>query len=123
MSTEGGREARDDAIDRVEKNNELAAEALLAVAADVARERAYFTSDDVWAAADISAREPRVMGAVMRRVLRDGLAEPLQETRQGHRGINHARPQRLWRSLVHRPEAQLSLMDDDGPRGYEWQPA
>lgn len=97
-----GRIARDLSIDAVEVNNELAASVLFDIAVYVARKMEYFTSDDVWSAANVKVREPRVMGAVMRRLREDGWAIPLSTMREGYRKCNHARPQRLWRSLVWR---------------------
>jgi hypothetical protein len=100
-----GRINRDLSIDTVEVNNELAASVLFDIAVYVARKMPTFTSDDVWSAANVKVREPRVMGAVMRRMRVDGWAEPLDTTSQGYRPVNHARPQRVWRSLVYRGAA------------------
>ena len=102
LLSEQGRINRDLSIDQVEVNNELAASVLFDIAVYVARKLPTFTSDDVWSAANVTVREPRVMGAVMRRLHMDGWAEPENVLRQGYRPVNHARPQRVWRSLVYR---------------------
>lgn len=102
MTMTSGRIARDLSIDSVEANNALAAQVLFDIAVHTARQRESFTSDDVWSAANIKVREPRVMGAVMRRLHSEGFAEPMAFQIQGYRPVNHARPQRVWRSLVYR---------------------
>jgi hypothetical protein len=94
-----GEQERDHAIDRVEEN----ADALwLAVAynavLDCARLHPWgFTTDDVWARIGGPPREPRAMGAVMRRAKADGVIVPLDEWRLTARASAHRRPCRVWR--------------------------
>jgi len=94
-----GRELRDTAMNQVEQHSPIESSFLYDVACKLARTRIPFTSDDVWDAAGISVREPRVMGPVMRKLAHDGLAVKTGRVRQGHRGVNHARPQVLWIGL------------------------
>jgi hypothetical protein len=67
----------------------------------LARERREFTTDEVWQAVEAPA-EPRAMGAVMCEAARRGLAEATDRTRRSCRVACHARPVRVWRSLVYR---------------------
>lgn len=70
----------------------------------VAHLRDAFTTDDVWEALSQSniadPREPRAMGAVMRKAQADGLIEPSGVYQQSSREVNHNRPVMIWRSLI-----------------------
>jgi len=98
-------EARDDALERVEKN---ANEEWKARAYKVVRRLAYtqlfITTDDVWALLagyEERTHEPRAMGAVMRRASRDLLIAPTDSIVNSSSVVNHKRALRVWRSLVY----------------------
>lgn len=67
----------------------------------LAGERQYFTTDDVWDLLDSAPPEPRALGAVMREQARAGLIVATDRTQKSRRVECHARPVRVWRSLVH----------------------
>lgn len=96
-------EARDAAIDRVEANadEEFFNTALDAVMG-LAISQAQFTTDDlVECLRDIPApREPRVFGAVMRTAARHGWVEASDRYGASNRRKSHARPKRIWLSLL-----------------------
>jgi hypothetical protein len=99
---EAAQAARDEAIRRVDTNADPqwkihAARALREVAA----RRPDLTSDDVWIHLGSAPLEPRVMGPIMLAAQRDGVIAATDLTRQATRVVNHARPQRVWRSLVY----------------------
>lgn len=93
--------ARDDAIDRVDQAADPAwKDAALAAVRRVAARQVELITDDVWAELGDGPAEPRAMGPVMLAARRLGLVEPTDRTRQADRVVNHARPQRIWRSLI-----------------------
>jgi len=63
-----------------------------------------FTTDAVWKSLEQnnvnSPREPRAMGAVMRKAAQDGLIEATGRYQQSTRDSNHQRPVAIWCSLV-----------------------
>jgi hypothetical protein len=66
----------------------------------LAKKRRFFTSDDVWLSGLPKPREPRALGPVIARAIRDGIIENTQQyvnTTQVSR--NHA-PIRIWRSRI-----------------------
>lgn len=65
----------------------------------VAEAKATFTTDDLWVHIDPPS-EPRAMGAAMVEARRQGLCEPTDRTKRSHRRACHARPLRVWQSLV-----------------------
>ena len=97
------RGARDQAIAEVEAN---AAESFKDAAADaiyrVARARALFVIDDVWAARATwpQTHDKRAMGAAILQAKRDRLIAPTSEFRSTAQVFRHAAPVRVWRSLV-----------------------
>lgn len=93
-----GEEARDEAIDCVERAADPEwMEVAFGVVRALALRGVKFTTDDVWqAVGDWTAVEPRALGAVMRRAQREGLARPLAEYRKSTRPACHARPLRVW---------------------------
>ncbi len=61
-----------------------------------------FTTDDVWRWLDhygVTTHEPRAMGAVMKRAVKDGLIEPTGVYVKSTRKVNHARPQVQYRGV------------------------
>lgn len=99
--------ARDEAIDRVEKNSHPEwAEAAYLACCLVAECEIEFTTDSVW---DMLAQlfpqyathEPRAMGAVMRRAAREGKIIPTDEYWKSTRAECHRRPLTVWESLIY----------------------
>lgn len=90
----------DNAIQQVEDNADALWlwEAELAVEFVASRNR-YFTSDDIWKILETSPREPRALGAVLRRAQASGVIEPTDTWTQSTRSIAHRRPLRVWKSL------------------------
>lgn len=70
----------------------------------LARVKDAFTTDDVWQRLENHdtppPREPRAMGAVMRKAAADRVIEASGMYEQSSREINHNRPVMIWRSLV-----------------------
>lgn len=96
--------AADMAIKQVEKNAsvEWLRVALLCVI-DVARVMPTFTTDDVWERVGllgVTTHEPRAMGSVMRRAVKDGVCVATPSYERSSRVECHARPVRVWRSLL-----------------------
>lgn len=75
--------------------------AALAAGRRVASEREHFTSDDLWDYIP-GAREGRAMGAVLVDLGRAGVCEPTERTKKSLRATCHARPKRVWKSLIWR---------------------
>ncbi len=90
--------AKNAAIDAVERaaDGEWLAKAAQVILA-VAKSRATFTTDHLWAAGLESPREPRALGAAVRASSRVGLIEPTGEYVQSGRKDCHRRPVRVWR--------------------------
>jgi hypothetical protein len=98
--------AADEAIDRVERAaGEDVADALFLAGVAVASTRPTLTSEEVREQARLTLDEPRVLGATMRALAREGLIEPTDEYRRSGRARNHNRPLRVWRSRLVRASA------------------
>jgi hypothetical protein len=67
----------------------------------VAKRYPILTTDDLWAIGLKRPREPRAMGGAMKAAAREGWIEPTDRTRKSKRSACHARPIRIWRSLIH----------------------
>lgn len=96
-------QARDEAIQRADDHAdpEWRGETLhlircLAVTQD------YMTTDDVWETLGDaqSTHERRALGAVMQQAARNGWIKPTDRTRPSARPACHARPVRVWQSLI-----------------------
>jgi hypothetical protein len=67
---------------------------------DLAASGEPFTTDDVWDALreqSTTTREPRAMGAVMRRMVKSGFIEKAEGFRVSIRPKAHKNPKQLWR--------------------------
>lgn len=92
--------ARDEAVARVEANAqpdwlETARRIVLAISAG-----GEFTTDDVWtglASASVATHEPRALGAVLRRLAKEGHIVKTGQYRPSTRKECHARPVPVWR--------------------------
>lgn len=106
MSTQASRAARDEAIARVETNMDDAwrVEAEGAIS-DCAMQLDVFTADDVWLRIKSAPREPRALGAVMRYAHSLQIIEPTEGWRTTSRASSHARPLRVWKSLLRAGDA------------------
>jgi len=91
----------DEAVERVTRGMDAtwAANAYQA-ALKVTRTLRYFTTDDIWEELREIPREPRAMGAILRRLRLDGHAIPTLNYRPTHRPEAHRNPKRVWKSLA-----------------------
>lgn len=95
--------ARETAIEQVDDAASVTwkAEAFVAVA-HVCETREEFTTDAVWALLDERKvgipREPRAMGAIMRKAVAAGLCLPTDRTSKSVRVECHRRPLQIWQS-------------------------
>lgn len=94
--------ARDEAIDRVEANAADHWKAAAEFAAlEVARRGKPFTTDEVWRALVLQGvgqpHEPRAMGAIFRKLAREGVIRPLEDDFQKSiMTACHRRPKQRW---------------------------
>lgn len=99
--------ARDEAVQRVGANAdpEWYDHALHAIWC-LAISRQEITTDDVWDEIGhaLTTHEPRALGAVMQKAARLGYVEATDRYRPSARAACHARPVRIWASLI-RPGA------------------
>lgn len=96
---------RDEAIALVENAaNERWKAAAIEAVTYVALLNEEFIVDAVWQRLGTlpEPAEPRAMGAVMRRAVRDNLIEGTDRYRPSSRTTAHRNPRRIWRSLIHR---------------------
>jgi hypothetical protein len=93
--------AREEAIERVETgaSEEWKGDAVETIRL-LALERVAFTSEDVWEALATKPKEPRAMGAVMRRAHDAGYISPINEWRLAEDPVRHRRPLRVWQSQL-----------------------
>jgi hypothetical protein len=67
----------------------------------IAERNQFFTTEDVKQVCEVTPREGRAWGGVMQRALRDGIAEATDQHRRSGSRVCHARPMRVWRSLIY----------------------
>lgn len=99
-------QAADTAIAAVERNAEADWKnyAMFAVRT-VAKARSEFTTDAVWFVIErdypnAATHEPRALGAIMRKAVGLGVCAPTERYTPSSRVNCHARPVRIWRSLL-----------------------
>lgn len=66
------------------------------------------TSDDIWRLLgdeDAATHEPRALGAMLKKAAGEGWIIPTDTYRPSARAACHARPVRVWRSLIYRGAA------------------
>ncbi len=92
--------ARDEGVKNAKKGagDDWILETLTAVRR-VSRAQPEFTTDDLWVHVD-PPREPRAMGAAMVHARKLGLCDPTDRTKRSSRVKCHARPLRVWKSLL-----------------------
>lgn len=73
------------------------------VGVEVAHNVSAFTSEDIFDAMPpaASTHEPRAMGAVMRRLAKDGVIEATDHYTTSSSKVGHGRPSRIWKSKVY----------------------
>ncbi len=99
--------ARDEAVTRVAEHADPDwVEQTLDVIYMLAVSQAELTTDDIWqTVGEVAAtHEPRALGAVMRQAARLGYVRPTDRYTPSARPACHARPVRVWESLI-RPGA------------------
>lgn len=97
---QAGIEARDAAMRRVDQHADPDWKTRAqTVAQHVARTQATFTADDLWAHIE-KPREPRALGPVMKRLVKEGFAEPTGRHIPSRIPEHHRCPLREYRSLV-----------------------
>lgn len=94
------RRRRDEALDAVaaaapQEWRERAYETVCAVAS----RQAYFAADDIWAAGLEKPHEPRALGPVMMRAVKEGVCEATAYTQHSKSVTQHSQPIRVYRSL------------------------
>ena len=95
---------RDEAIMRVEMNADADwKQVAFEVGKRLARERQRVLSEDIFDALPdgVDTHEKRAMGAVMRRLNKEGILTPLDEYVMSPSLAGHGRPSRVWRSMVY----------------------
>lgn len=109
-------ESKDEAIDRVEDaaNEKWKSTALRAVRWR-AKKGVNFTSDHIWAdlvGVDLEPpKEPRAMGAIMRKAVSEGLIVATDKTIPSTKPSNHKRPVRVWSPIT---KVKLKVCDSCG---------
>jgi len=109
-SRQGAREGarlRDQAIDRVGQANVEFVNFACGKVEELARSQRFFTTDDVWAVIHasgefVSFTDARAMGAVMKRMQKEGIIAPTDPPRfqRSKRAVCHRNPKLVWESLV-----------------------
>lgn len=101
MSTQTSRVARDKAIDQVGANaDQIWRNAAEAALVRCAMDLDQFTADDIWLILKDAPREPRALGAVLRYAYKMEIIEPTETWKISDRVSSHARPLRVWKSLL-----------------------
>lgn len=98
------RARRDEALARVDAHAPADWKARAqAVLVDVARRQPELIATDLWKAGLDAPHEPRALGAVLQRAVREGILAPTGRVAQTDRTKAHARPCAVWRSLLYVP--------------------
>ncbi len=96
---------KEEAIDRVERGaSELWKRTALKAVKWRAKKGMTFTTDEVWADLEGAGveppREPRAMGAIMRKAVSQGVIVATDKTQISRKGTNNKRPVRVWSPLT-----------------------
>lgn len=73
---------------------------------ELARRRAYLTTDDVWFKGpflDMKGVDPRMMGPTMQAAQRAGWIERTNVVQRSKQKTNHRRPVMVWKSNIYIP--------------------
>ena len=96
-----GLRRQEEALAAVESNADPQwMEAALSAVRILARRMPILTTDDLWCLVDPPA-EPRAAGAVMRKAAKQGWIKATDRTVKSKRATCHARPVRVWESLIY----------------------
>ena len=96
---------KEEAIDRVERGApELWKKTALKAVKWRAKKGVPFTTDEVWSDLEGAGveppREPRAMGAIMRKAVSEGVIVATDKTKISRKGTNNKRPVRVWSPLT-----------------------
>jgi hypothetical protein len=95
--------SKQDAIARVETNNQDFVKRAFKILQQLARKRRTFTSMDIWAVySGPRAKNPRAMGPVFVRGQKAGVISPTNNWVKSGRHSDHNQQLRVWRSNVYR---------------------
>lgn len=100
FDADAGAMAREDAIARVDEHNGDWVDAAEVAAHRLLPSLGRFTTDELWHALPDRPREPRAMGALMRRLASRNLAVLTGEWRLSKIPACHRRPKAVWRAVV-----------------------
>lgn len=79
----------------------------------LSRNRDEFTADDFWALVE-KPREPRALGPVLRRLVKDGHCEATGEIRRSLIPVHHRAPVRVYRAVYPRaPSTAVALTPEN----------
>ena len=104
---------RDEALARLERAHAEWINEALATVCLLANRRRELTTDAVWHLVGPPPKEPRAMGAVMRKAASRGWIRATDRTTLSVRPECHRRPIRIWESLIE----QHPRKDYSGPMG------
>lgn len=109
-------ESKEDAIDRVEEAaDEVWKYTALRAVKWRCKKGVNFTTDQIWAdlesVAVVPPKEPRAMGAIMRKAVREGFIVATEKTVQSTKQSNHKRPVRVWSPIT---EVKSKMCDGCG---------
>ena len=110
-------QARDEAINRVERNADADwLDYAYKAVKYLAENRDEFTTDDVWLVlADwgYSVREPRALGAVMRRAAKNDLIQATTRYKKSNRKECHRNPKMVWITQLVQPDDPFMCWDGE----------
>ena len=95
--------SRDVAIRQVDQNADADWKSVAyATGFQLAQRQQSITSEEIFDAmpSDVGTHEPRAMGAVMRKLSKDGVISPSNEFVRSTSVRGHGRPSRVWKSRV-----------------------
>jgi hypothetical protein len=107
MSLKGSKVARDEAMDRIERNtNPEWQRFMYRIIVEVARRHAFFATDRVFARAFEHDNVPpvhdrRALGPIMKHAEKLGICRPTPKFELCRRRSRYAAPLRVWKSLIH----------------------
>lgn len=92
---------RDEALERLEEAHKLWISQALDAVHGLASRRDQLTTDAIWHVVGSPPKEPRAMGAVMRKAASRGWIKATDRTKLSVRPECHRRPIRIWDSLIY----------------------
>lgn len=103
MNAQLGERLKEQALTAVEQAHKDWVVIALQVVRDLCNSRPEFTTDDIWMYVEGIPAEPRAMGAVMRKAVKERLCEQTDRTIKSRRAQCHRRPIAVWRSKTYAP--------------------